>query len=119
MRQRPLRCVVQLCVAIVAMNVDCARGLRPSLAVRRPRISIRGQATAVLVEEEVAPLTTAQMLALDTPRAMDSRLVRIALPAMVGALIDPALSLIDTAWVGRLGSLQLAALVSKHAALRA
>jgi hypothetical protein len=42
--------------------------------------------------------------------AVDARIVRLALPAMCGALIDPVLSLVDTAWVGRLGAAPLAAL---------
>lgn len=36
----------------------------------------------------------------------------IALPALIGMLVDPLLSLMDTAYVGRVGSLELAALGS-------
>ena len=41
---------------------------------------------------------------------VDAHIVRLALPAMCGALIDPLQSLVDTAWVGRLGAAPLAAL---------
>jgi len=44
------------------------------------------------------------------PATVDARIVRLALPAMCGALIDPLQSLVDTAWVGRLGAAPLAAL---------
>ena len=45
-----------------------------------------------------------------TAREFDAKIFAVGLPATFGALVDPVLSLVDTAWVGRLGKESLAAL---------
>ena len=103
----------------------------PHVSPSQPRLSRRsptapGAASSFHVQESVTPPmngSSEERTALDGQgacgdssssiaerRSIDSMVVKLALPAMCGALIDPLLSLVDSGFVGRLGSESLGAL---------
>lgn len=97
---------------------------QPCLRRRSP--TAQGAASSFHVQESVTPLVNGspeERTAVDGDevcgdskssiaerRSIDSMVVKLALPAMCGALIDPLLSLVDSGFVGRLGSESLGAL---------
>jgi len=101
--------------ALTAATLDGSslRVLTPQETTAAAEAATAAAAAAASAREAAASVGAGALYATATApdaAAVDARIVRLALPAMCGALIDPVLSLVDTAWVGRLGAAPLAAL---------
>lgn len=57
----------------------------------------------------------ARSLSAGERRALDREVLRIAAPALAGLCIEPLAAVVDTAWAGRLGAVDLAALGATNA----
>lgn len=85
---------------------------RPPPAANHPSLwpKARQRRPLIVLQKESAATSESSLSEIPQNYQWTKQNIAIALPALIGMLADPLLSLMDTAYVGRVGSMELAAL---------